>query len=78
MDPLKSAFDLGLKPTIHSDYNCQPVDPLRCIHNAVTRRTKVSGKVINEQERVTPHQAIQAMTINAAWQCHKEDIVGSL
>lgn len=78
MDPLKSAFDMGLKPTIHSDYNCQPVNPLRCICNAVTRKAKISGKVINEKEFVTPYQAIQAMTINAAWQCHKEDIVGSL
>lgn len=39
-DPLKTAFDLGLKPTVHSDYNCQPVDPLRCIYNAVTRQIK--------------------------------------
>jgi predicted amidohydrolase YtcJ len=54
MDPLKSAIELGLTPTIHSDYNCQPVDPLRCIHNAVTRKIKVNGTVINPSECVTP------------------------
>ena len=77
-DPLKSAFKYGLTPTIHSDYNCQPVDPLRCIYNAVTRRVLSTKKVLNEDECVSPYQAVQAMTINAAWQCHMEDIVGSI
>lgn len=75
---MKTAFDLGLKPTIHSDYNCQPVDPLRCIQNAVTRKIKRGGKVLNSDQCVTPYQAIQAVTINAAWQCHMEDITGSI
>ena len=78
MDPLKSAINYGLKPTIHSDYNCQPVDPLRCISNAVARKVKPTEKILNNEERVTPYQAVQAITINAAWQCHMEDIVGSI
>lgn len=43
IDPVKSALDNGLTPTLHSDYNCQPVDPLRCIHNAVTRIMRDNG-----------------------------------
>lgn len=43
IDPFKSALDCGLIPTIHSDYNCQPIDPLRCIQNAVTRIMKENG-----------------------------------
>lgn len=78
MDPMRSAYELGLTPTMHSDYNCQPVDPLRCIHNAVTRIIKKTNKVINQKEALTPYQAVQAMTINAAWQCQIEDIVGSI
>jgi imidazolonepropionase-like amidohydrolase len=27
---------------------------------------------------VTPYEAIKAITINAAWQCHMDDIGGSL
>jgi predicted amidohydrolase YtcJ len=78
IDPMKSALECGLTPTIHSDYNCQPVDPLRCIYNAVTRIMKDNGEVLNYKECVSPYQAVKAMTINAAWQCHMEDIVGSL
>jgi predicted amidohydrolase YtcJ len=40
VDPMKSAINTGLIPTIHSDYNCQPIDPLRCMYNAVTRMTR--------------------------------------
>lgn len=39
---------------------------------------KKSKKVLNEKQCVSAYEAIQAMTINAAWQCHMEDIVGSL
>ena len=75
---MNSAYKHGLKPTLHSDYNCQPVDPLRCISNAVTRKMKYTGEILNAKQCVTPYQAVQAMTINAAWQCHMEDIVGSI
>lgn len=47
IDPMKSALDYGLIPTIHSDYNCQPIDPLRCIYNAVTRIMRQNGEVLN-------------------------------
>ena len=75
---MRSAIDLGLRPTMHSDYNCQPVDPIRCIYNAVTRIMKTNGEVLNEKECVTPYEAIKGITIDAAWQCHMEDIVGSI
>jgi predicted amidohydrolase YtcJ len=40
---------------MHSDYNCQPVDPIRCLSNAVNRKTKHDGTVINEKECITPY-----------------------
>lgn len=40
IDPLKSSYRNKLRPTIHSDYNITPIDPLRCVHNAVTRTLK--------------------------------------
>lgn len=46
-DPVNSAYKYKLKPTFHSDYNCQPVGPLRCIYNAVTRKVKSTGKILN-------------------------------
>lgn len=78
LDPMRSAVDLGLRPTVHSDYNCQPIDPIRCIYNAVTRNMKPNGLPLNEKECVTPYEAIKAVTIDSAWQCHIEDIVGSI
>lgn len=75
---MRSAIDLGLRPTVHSDYSCQPVDPIRCIYNAVTRIMKANGLPLNEKECVTPYEALKSLTIDSAWQCHIDDIVGSL
>lgn len=33
---------------------------------------------MNEKECVTPYEAIKGITIDAAWQCHLDDIVGSI
>lgn len=79
IDPVKSAIDLELRPTLHSDHGCQPIDPIRCIFNAVTRTIRYKKDfVMAPNERITPYQAIKAMTIDAAWQCHFDDIVGSI
>lgn len=75
---MKSAMDFGLRPTMHSDYNCQPVDPLRCLYNAVTRKMKFNNETLNPRECLTPYEALKAMTIYSAWQCHMDDIVGSI
>jgi predicted amidohydrolase YtcJ len=47
LDCVKTAFDLNLKPSIHSDFCCQPIGPLRCIHNAVTRKIRNTNKILN-------------------------------
>lgn len=71
-------MDMGLTPTMHSDYNVTPVDPLRCIYSAVTRKMKANNETLNPKECLTPYEAVKMMTINAAWQCHMDDIVGSI
>jgi predicted amidohydrolase YtcJ len=40
-----------------------PIDPLRCIENAVVRDMREGGGVLNANECITPLQAIRAMTI---------------
>lgn len=70
IDSTRTALKKGLKISLHSDYLSQPIDPLRCVSNAVTRKSYVSGEVINEEERLTPYEALKGMTIDAAWQCH--------
>lgn len=54
------------------------MDPIRCIYNAVTRKIKRTGQVLNSNECVTPEQAIRAMTLDSAFQCHMDDMVGSI
>lgn len=78
LDPCRSALAGGLKISLHSDYNVTPIDPLRCIENAVVRDMREGGGILNANERITPLQAIRAMTIDAAWQCHLDHQCGSL
>lgn len=78
LDPCRSALEHGLRISLHSDYNVTPIDPLRCIENAVLRNMRDGGGVLNAAERITPIEAIRAMTIDAAWQCHLDHLCGSL
>jgi predicted amidohydrolase YtcJ len=78
LDPCKSALSGGLRISLHSDYNVTPIDPLRCIQNAVVRDMKEGGAILNAAERISPIQAIRAMTLDAAWQCHLDHVCGSL
>lgn len=69
----------GIRWTIHSDDSVTQMDPMRCIHNAVTRDLwREPGTALNPAERVPVEAAIRSMTIDAAWQCHSDHEVGSL
>ena len=78
IDPCRTALDKGLRISLHSDYNCQPIDPIRYIHNAVTRNIRNTNQQLNPAEAITVTQAIRAVTLDAAWQCQMDDIVGSV
>ena len=77
-DPCASALAHGLRISLHSDYNVTPIDPLRCVSNAVNRDMRDGGEVLNPAERITVRQALCAVTIDAAWQCRMDDVAGSL
>ena len=77
LSPLKSAMVMGLRPTNHTDFNVAPIDQMLVIWSAVTRKSR-SGEVIGPNERVTPMQALKAITINAAHQYREEDKKGSI
>ena len=78
LDPCRSALKGGLRISLHSDYNVTPIDPLRCIQNAVLRDMREGGGVLNPGERITALQALRAVTLDAAWQCHLDHLCGSL
>lgn len=73
LDRVKSAYDAGLRPSLHSDYNVTDIDPLSSARTAVLRILQADGSVLNPAECVTPEQALAAVTTHAAWQIHADD-----
>ncbi len=77
ISPLNTAWKRGLPFTIHDDAPSFPINPLMNVHCAVNRLTK-SGAVLGEGERISPLEALKAVTICGAYQYHEEHITGSI
>jgi predicted amidohydrolase YtcJ len=77
-DPCASALKGGLRISLHSDWNVTPLEPLRYVADAVTRTMNEGGEVFFADERIPVEVALRAVTIDAAWQCRMDNIVGSL
>ncbi len=77
LDPVGSAIRAGLQPMLHSDCPVTPVGPLFCVQSAISRLTS-SGKVLNDNERISVHDAVAAMTVNAAHGAFEERHKGTL
>lgn len=76
-NPIRTAFDMGMKPTMHTDCPVLPPDPLTSIWASVTRKT-YSGEILGPDEALTVYQALCANTINGAWQNHEECEKGTI
>jgi predicted amidohydrolase YtcJ len=77
LSPMRAAIDRGLRPTNHTDFNVSPLDQMFVIWTAVNRVSR-GGEVIGPDQRVTPMEALEAITINAAYQCFEEATKGSI
>jgi predicted amidohydrolase YtcJ len=77
ISPMKTAIDKGLRPTNHTDFNVVPIDQMFVVWSAVNRISR-NGVVIGASERITPYQALQAITTNVAYQYFEENSKGSL
>lgn len=77
ISPANSAKKAGILFTMHHDAPVTPPDLLTGIYAAVNRKSR-SGKILGPDERITPLDALRAITINAAYQYHEEDRKGSL
>jgi predicted amidohydrolase YtcJ len=75
--PLASAFDAGLRVTVHSDAPLAPPMPLLAAGRHMTRATREGG-VSSPSERLSAEQALRAITIEAAWSLGLEDEIGSI
>jgi len=78
LDAVASALRHGLRPSFHSDYSVSPINPLRSVQTAVTRSMHDGGEVLNADERISAEAALRAVTIDAAWQTHTDNVLGSL
>lgn len=75
--PLKTAINSGHRVTLHSDNPATPVDPFRVMRTARQREARSDKSLIGHNERLTPYEALRAMTIDAAWQLQLENETGS-
>lgn len=77
MNAARTALDLGVPLSIHSD---SPVSPLGSLHVAwaAVNRLTPSGQVLGADERITVAEALHAITMGAAWQLRMEDEIGSI
>ncbi len=77
LSPMRTTIDMGLRPTNHTDFVVTPLDQLFLMWTAVNRVSR-SGVVIGADQRITPLEALKAITINAAYQYQEEASKGSL
>ncbi|NFH88894.1 amidohydrolase [Clostridium botulinum] len=77
ISPAKTTLDKDVTFTFHQDSPVVPPDMLFTVWCAVNRITK-DGIIIGEFERISPLDALKAVTINAAYQYFEEDIKGSI
>jgi predicted amidohydrolase YtcJ len=77
LSPMRAAIDIGLRPTNHTDFNVTPLDQMFLLWTAVNRVSR-GGELIGADQRVTPLEALKAITINAAYQYFEEDTKGSI
>ena len=77
ISPMKSARALGIRPANHTDFNVSPLDQLFTIHTAVNRVSR-SGRTLGAAERVTPLEALEAITIDGARMYGEQDTKGSI
>lgn len=74
---LRSLVDLGVPTAVHTDAPVAPPVPLAEMWIA-TERLGQSGKVLGPAERVTRHQALKMVTVDAAYVLSMDHLIGSI
>lgn len=75
--PVRSAFELGMRPTLHADSPMFPAAPFSLMKTAILRRSR-SGRVYGADQAIDARQALRAMTANGAYQLGVEPTLGSI
>ena len=77
LSPMKTALEMGIHCANHTDFNVSPIDQLFVMWSAVNRISR-KGEVIGPDQRITPIQALKALTIDSAHMYQEEKTKGSL
>jgi hypothetical protein len=77
ISPVKTALNKGVNVTIHTDAPVALPNLMRVVWTAVERESR-SGAVIGENEKLSPYEALKAITIWSAYQHFEEDYKGTL
>jgi predicted amidohydrolase YtcJ len=77
LEPCASALREGVSFSIHSDAGVTPLGQLHTMWCAVNRITP-KGRVLGEKEKISPFEALRAVTLSAAYQLHLDHEIGSL
>ncbi len=77
ISPMKTSLSKGIVFVNHTDFNVAPIDQLFVLWTAVNRVSR-DGQLIGADERISPLEALKALTINAAYWYREEDTKGSL
>ena len=73
----RSALDAGVPLAIHSDAPVTPLGPMFTAWCAVNRLTP-QGRVLGAGERISVQEALQAITLGAAWTLGMDGEIGSI
>ena len=77
ISPTNSTLERDMPFTVHNDAPVVPPDMMRLLWATTNRQTR-SGKILGKQQRISTYSALEAMTINAAYQHFEDDIKGSI
>lgn len=77
ISPMRTSLDLGLTCTNHTDFLVTPLNQMFTIWTAVNRTTR-TGRVLGPDERVSPLEALEALTLSSAKFYGEEASKGSI
>jgi predicted amidohydrolase YtcJ len=77
ISPMRSALDMGIIATNHTDNIVTPMDQMFLLWTSVNRISR-NGVVVGETQRITPYEGLKALTINGAHEYFEEGAKGSL
>ncbi|MBO6667330.1 amidohydrolase [Parvibaculum sp.] len=77
ISPVRSTIDRGMRYTLHNDSPVVPSDCRMLLWSATNRKTR-SDKILGPEQRITAHEALRGITLDAAYQHFEDDIKGSI